>query len=215
MDRRHALRNIGLSMGAVVVTPTIMSLLQSCQNESAPEWFPEFFTQEEGVVLRKVVDIILPKTDTPSGSEVNTHKFIDVFINEVMEPEQQTMMKTAIGVFTQKALSVSGKNEIEKLNEEDLEAVVRNALKINKEQEEALQKRYEAYVEAVAMGKETKVDDDAITYIFLDSIRGLSVWGYKNSEVIGKEVLAYDPVPGRQEGCVDVNEATGGKAWAL
>lgn len=202
-------------MGAVVVTPTIVSLLQSCQNESTPEWIPEFFTQEEGTVLRKVVDIILPKTDTPSGSEVNTHKFIDVFVNEVMESEQQLMMKTAIGVFTQKALTDSGKSEIGKLKEEDLEVVVGSTLKIDKTAAEALQKRFGEYAEATAMGKEATIDNEVVTYIFLDNIRGLSVWGYKTSEVIGKEVLAYDPVPGRQEGCIDINEATGGKAWAL
>ena len=31
MDRRKALRNIGTGIGAIAVTPTIVSLFQSCQ----------------------------------------------------------------------------------------------------------------------------------------------------------------------------------------
>lgn len=33
MDRRQALRNIGWGAGALVATPTIVSLLQSCESK--------------------------------------------------------------------------------------------------------------------------------------------------------------------------------------
>src|SRR5699024_7110857 len=70
MDRRRALRNIGLTTGVVAASPALLSLLQSCTAEKA-SWIPEFFTPEEGIVLTNIVDIIIPKTDTPSASEVN------------------------------------------------------------------------------------------------------------------------------------------------
>lgn len=213
MDRRHAIKNIGLSMGVVIATPTIVSLLQSCQNE--PEWFPEFFSQEEGTVIKKLVDIILPKTDTPSGSEVNTPQFIDIFTNEIMEPEQQELMRNAMNVFTKKALSVSGKDDITKLKEKDLEPILASSLKVTKEQQEETYKKFGEYMGAIEAGQQVSIDDETLIFVFLDNLRGLAIWGYKTNEIIGKEVLAYDPIPGRQEGCVDLNEATGGKAWSL
>ena len=39
--------------------------------------------------------------------------------------------------------------------------------------------------------------------------------GTKVIEYIGEKVLAYDPVPGQQKGCVDLIEATGGKSWSI
>ena len=43
----------------------------------------------------------------------------------------------------------------------------------------------------------------------------MTVNAFKTNEFIGEEVLAYAPIPGEQKGCVDLMEATGGKAWSL
>ena len=42
MNRRKALKNIGFSLGAVSATPTLVSLLSSCQNES--NWSPKLLS---------------------------------------------------------------------------------------------------------------------------------------------------------------------------
>ena len=57
--------------------------------------------------------------------------------------------------------------------------------------------------------------DDASNYNFLNSLRSRGVSAFKMSEYIGEKVLAYSPIPGQQIGCVDLNEATGGKAWSI
>ena len=56
-------------------------------------------------------------------------------------------------------------------------------------------------------------EKDAAT--FAGQLRSLTVSAFKTSEFIGENVLAYAPVPGEQRGCVDLMEATGGKAWFL
>ena len=38
---------------------------------------------------------------------------------------------------------------------------------------------------------------------------------YRGSELVGEQYLAYDPIPGRQVGCIDLEEATGGRIWSL
>jgi len=50
---------------------------------------------------------------------------------------------------------------------------------------------------------------------FVNQLRSLTVNAFKTNEFIGEEVLAYAPIPGEQKGCVDLMEATGGKAWSL
>ena len=93
MDRRKALKNMGIAMGYTVATPTLISIMQSCKGEQVLEWTPDFFTKEQGSALTKLVDIIIPQTDTPSASEVQVNLFIDRFLNEVIEKDEQDFMK--------------------------------------------------------------------------------------------------------------------------
>ena len=89
MDRRIALKNMGLAFGYTVATPTLIGLMQSCQNEKSINWTPSFFTKDQALALTQLVDIILPKTDTPSASEVKVDVFIDRYANEVMDENTQ------------------------------------------------------------------------------------------------------------------------------
>lgn len=215
MDRRIALRNMGLALGYTVATPTLLSLVQSCKNENVLTWTPDFFSKEEGGVITHLVDIILPKTDTPSATEVQVNLFIDRFADQVMEKEQQDFVRMITGKFMEKALKDAGKENAADLDAADLEPVLSSVLKIGKEQAEANQEAVEAFMEAAAKGETATLDDTAAVYAFASNLRDMTIWGYKTSEYVGEEVLAYLPVPGEYIGCGDLNELTGGKAWSL
>lgn len=215
MDRRIALKNIGLSLGYVVATPTLISLVQSCKNENVIAWTPEFFSKEEGAILSKLVDIILPKTATPSASELNVHLFIDTFAKEVMEEKQQQFFKMAMNKFTAKALADNGKESLEDLTSEHLEPVLASALKVTKEDETNNFKLINSYHKAIENGEVVELDDAVSRFAFANNLRGLTIWGFKTSEYIGEEVLAYLPVPGEYVACGDLQELTGGKAWSI
>lgn len=215
MDRRIALRNMGLALGYTVATPTLLSIVQSCKNEDVLAWTPDFFSKDEGEVITKLVDIILPKTDTPSATEVQVNLFIDRFADQVMEKEQQDFVKMITGKFIEKAVKDSGKESAADLEAADLEATLAATLKISKEQREANQEAVGEFMEAAAKGETASLDDTAAIYAFADNIRNMTIWGYKTSEYVGENVLAYLPVPGEYVACGDVEELTGGKAWSL
>ncbi|WP_421803186.1 gluconate 2-dehydrogenase subunit 3 family protein [Flagellimonas sp.] len=215
MERRKALRKMGLSLGYIVATPTLMRIAQSCKNESATGWTPEFFPKEEGAVITHLVDIILPKTDTPSASEVNTHIFIDKFSNEAMEKNQQDFVKMSMGRFMDKALKDSGKDRAVDLTPEDLRPVLAAALMVSKEEEAKNFETINSYQESVAHGNIANLDDVVARFGFANNLRGLTIWGYKISEYVGEEVLAYLPIPAEYIPCEDTQKLTGGKAWSL
>ncbi|MCK5441208.1 MAG: gluconate 2-dehydrogenase subunit 3 family protein [Maribacter sp.] len=215
MDRRKALKNMGMSLGYVVATPTLISIVQSCKTENVLEWTPDFFSEGEGSVITHLVDIILPKTDTPSATEVQVNLFIDRFADQVMQKEQQDFLKMAMGKFTDKALADSNKENVADLAPDDLEAVLESTLKISKETRETNEKAVQEFMAAVAEGKDVKLDDVAARFAFANNLRGLTIWGYKTSEYVGEKVLAYLPVPGEYVPCGDTEELTGGKAWSL
>ena len=198
MKRREALKNIGLSAGYVVATPSIISLLQSCTAE-AETWTPTFLSVEEGQVLTRIVDTILPKTDIASASEVNVPQFIDKFINEVFEVEMQAAAKEGFGSIMT-VLKTDYNENLNKVSDDNYKDLLDKHMRIKGEEDE------ERIANPESQGF-TKSE-------FLNQLKGFSIWAYKNSEEIGENVLAYDPVPTTYY-CGDLNELTGGKSWSL
>lgn len=198
MKRREALKNLGLATGFFVATPSIISLLQSCTSEVST-WTPEFLTIDEGVVLTNLVDIILPKTDIPSATEVNVPQFIDKYIKEVLDDESQAQVKTAFGTIIS-ILKPDAKTKIEKVTQDEYKALLDNYMLL----EDEIDQEREANLEAKIMTKSE----------FLNNLKWMTINAYKTSQEIGENVLVYDPVPGAYL-CGDLQELTGGKSWSL
>jgi len=194
MKRREALKNIGLSAGFVIATPTVFSLLQSCKSDVAT-WTPSFLSEEQGIVLKNLVDVILPKTDIPSANDVNVAEFIDKYFGEVyMENEQNELknnFKTLISF-----LKSNYNDNLSKINNEDYMDLLDNHMVLSSEESKDLDV------------KAKDVSD------LLNKIRSMSINAYKISETVGETILAYDPVPGATY-CDDLITLTGGKSWSL
>ena len=193
MDRRHALKKLGLGTGIVIATPTLISFLQSCSNETV-SWKPSFLTEEQGHVLKSIVDVILPKTDTPSASELNVPQFIDRFIDEVTELEEQNNIQEAFS----KLINTIKSNYNENINKVSVE-------------------QYKMLLDKHMILKElSREKGNPITVSnLLNTIKWMSINAYRTTELIGETVLAYDPIPSEQKGCISIKEATKGKAWSL
>lgn len=217
MERRSALKNMGLAFGYAVATPTLLSLLQSCKNKPAyAEWVPSFLEKEKGYAMAQTLDVILPKTDTPSATEMNVHAFIDSFLDEVMPLEQRDFVVMKMNKFYDKVLADSGKETLMDIEATDIEPVLQTYLrKRTDEEEEAHSEAIMSYMEAIMKGGEASLDEEVASYSFANDLRDMATWAYKNSEFVGEEVLAYDPIPAEYIGCGDLNTLTNGKAWSL
>lgn len=217
MERRSALKNMGMVFGYAVATPTLLGLVQSCK-EKAPyaEWIPNYFDKDQGYALAKMVDVILPKTDTPSATEVNVHVFIDEFAKNVLPEEQQGFMKVLMDKFMGKILADSGKKSLSDIEGIDFEAALTTYLtKRSDEEEKAHGEALAMYMKAAMANETPTLDEDVACYEFAGNIRNMATWAYKSSEYVGEEVLAYLPLPGEYIACGDVEELTQGKAWSL
>lgn len=216
MDRREALKRIGLSFGVLVAAPTGLSVLQGCSRDPSPNWKPNFFTEDEAYIISSFADIILPATEnTPSASEVNVPQFIDQYLQEVVTLDEQKLTKEYLSTITEKLKKDSGKQSVPSLTKEDIEPLIASSLSKTSEEEQQIISKVDDYVQAKQQGKQSKLFGEVASYALLTNLRGLAIWSYKTSETVGKNILAYDPIPAEQRGCVPVQEATGGKAWSL
>jgi hypothetical protein len=198
MKRRDALKNLGLAAGFAITAPSIFSLLQSCT--SAPTWMPAYFSKDEKEVVVNLVDIILPKTEgVPSATEVNVPQFIDKYITEVLNAEDQEAIRIS---FTEiiATLKPTVETDIRDVTTAQYTALLDENLLVKGD----IDKDRLANPEALQPTKNE----------FLNHLKYLTIMAFVGSEEIGENVLMYDPVPTAYY-CGDLQEISGGKSSSL
>ena len=134
-------------------------------------------------LVTAIAERILPLTDTPGATDVGVPAFVDLMLGKYStESERQ--------VFT------AGLDEV---NAASLASHAQSFVKISAAQQDAILMKI-----AVASQKKDKT--------FFHQIKELTVVGYFTSEIVGRTVLHYDPVPGRFQGCVPISEV-GNVLW--
>jgi hypothetical protein len=161
------------------------------------DWQPLFFTENEAKTIAILLDMILPRTDTPGALDVKADMFIDKVIAKTYDEEGQKKIRSEMAAFNSDCEKNFGGTFIE-LSVSDREKVLQAAEKTSG--------KFSPGVWGTAVGKQEPIG-------FYRSIKSMAIWAYFSSEEIGKKVLAYDPVPGTYEPCIPVSEV--GNRWSL
>ncbi|PWH11031.1 hypothetical protein DEJ39_01700 [Bacteroidetes bacterium SCGC AAA795-G10] len=191
MDRRKALGNIGQGIGTIIVTPTIVSIFQRCQ--SSKTFKPTFFIAEDFNLISRLMEIIIPKTDIPGAIELKLPEFVDNYIDAVWDKKSKENINKSLKLFKDVAKTKFGQKPTRDLTFDELDKLLDKFLK----------------------SKDINSDEEKFAASFTTDLRNLTINAFRTNEYIGENILAYQPVPGRNVGCVDLDEATGGKAWSL
>lgn len=214
MNRRQALRNIGLGAGAIIVGPSTLSLLQSCKNEPEYDWQPTFLSASHGFALKNILEVIIPKTDTPGAGDLNIAQFIDSYMDVVADEEQRTKFLKSADAFSR-----AFENEYDKSQDEgspeDFDGIIKKYLKASPAEQEEIIARTTETQDAQNQQEEMEIDADAGALAYLTSVRELGIWAWKNSEQIGENVMWYDPIPGQYIPCGPLEELGNGKAMSI
>jgi len=193
MDRREALKRTAWIMGGVVSAPAIMGVLKGCAAKPTIDWKPVFLTEEQGILVGQVAEIIIPKTDTPGAKDTGVPGFIDLMLKDVYKKEDQDHYLESLKAFDEEAKKEYGDPFIE-LDPEKQAAFVK--------------KNHDAAVEA------EKNIKPAPKRPFILMTKELTMLGFFTSEAGATQVLQYVAVPGAYKGCIPLSEAGNGKTWA-
>jgi len=198
MDRRDVIKNLALALGCTIATPTLLSILSSCsQNEKS--WKPLFFNERQKYIIDYLVEIILPKTNTPGGQELNVAEFIDKMIDKTVVVEEQNLFNLGSEKFIEKYESLFQKN-ILKGEKSEFKTLLKPYFDKSKDEEKAIFKLVElSFIEVDENERE-----NFLMYKFLIAVRYYSLLGYYTSQTIMEEILDYNPIPGFYNGCVDL-----------
>lgn len=206
MDRRTALKNMSLTFGYAIATPTVLSILQSCKSDVAT-WTPMFFTETQGYMIIKLSDIILPATDIAGALDVNVPEFMDKMLHDIAPEEEKDLIKEGANAFANAFQNVYGK-DASKGTKEEYQKLLEKYFNISDEEQKVV----------FEMQREGKSISEAelntyLIYKFLLATRRYTLYGYYTSEHVGENILSYDPIPGKWEPCIPVEDV--GNAWSL
>jgi len=197
MNRRKALQQAGILTGGAFAIPGLLSLFESCQSEVGISWEPLFFSEPEALLVSTLVDVILPRTDTPGALDVNADRFMDLFYSKALTEEEKNQLRAQIASFDSECKANFGAS-----------FVMLSTLEQNKvlERAEASSTKFNGSVWGTAVNRQQDVG-------FYRQTKSMAIWAYCSSEKIGKEILAYDPIPGEYIGCLPLSEI--GKRWTF
>jgi hypothetical protein len=197
MDRRKALQRTALLSGASILMPSMLSLFQSCKKENRLDWKPMFLKEDEAKTISALVDMILPRTETPGALDVKADMFIDKVFAETYDTTGQENIRAEITAFNAECKKKLGAIFID-LSEADRTKVLQEA--------EATSGKFNPGVWGVSVGKQKPIG-------FYRSMKSMAIWAYFTSEEMGEKVLSYDPNPGNYEPCKPLSEVR--NRWSL
>ena len=158
------------------------------------EWLPildgarpaaqaQAFTAAERTLVTAIAERILPRTDTPGATDVGVPAFIDLLYGQFMTDAERKMLSGGL---------------------EGVEAAAKSAH--NAAFGTLTAERQDAVLRAIAVAEEGKDQG------FFRLIRSATILGYFTSEEVGRKVLNYNPVPGRYDPCIPIEEV-GRRTW--
>lgn len=214
MNRRKAIKNLGLSLGTISLTPAVITLLQSCQNDL--DWKPVFFDSNQIKFISEITNLIIPSSDeVPGSNELNLIRFIDLYISNVRNNDDQIFIKSSLDSFIENYYNKSNKNSLTNYDIEELDEILKYYFKSDVSKQELWSSDFNKIKNSILDGSIESSSNDALSFYFLKTIRDLTITAFKGSEYIGKNILVFRPVPGQQKGCVDLLETTNGRAWTI
>lgn len=205
MKRRELLRYTAYLTGVAVSGPVASALLSGCTRDEAVAageavYEPTYFSADEYEYISKLADTIIPRTDTPGALDVGAPEMVDKMVGQVYDEEAREKFHNGLKELMKKMDADNGDPGFRKLDSE--KALV------------YLQDQDLHYKNPDTEWDTLPETENTARGTYFD-LKSQIVGAWFNSEAIGTEVLAYLPVPGEYIPCGDLQELTGGVAWAI
>ncbi|MEX2346427.1 MAG: gluconate 2-dehydrogenase subunit 3 family protein [Balneolaceae bacterium] len=188
IDRKEAIKRTGMLMGGVIFGPSILGVLKGCTATPGVDWNPTLFSNRQAQLVTSLADVILPEDDTPSASQAGVPAFIESMVKEVYNDEQRETFLRGLDRFGEESTAELEADFFESPAGDMFDYV----FNLN---ENALQ--------GGPLEGETP---------FILMFKELTMLGYFTSEVGATQVLRYEAVPGRYDGCIPFEDV--GRTWA-
>ena len=182
MNRREVLKLTALVTGAAITPPLAGALLSGCSVDPSQmdvQAANSIFSVEEYQLLNSIVDVILPKSDSPSASEVGVPSIIDDVVGQVYDNDGRALYLARFQIMAEHLGDKFSRSTI-------------------KTKTEKLQ----------ALGSSTNEELAEARLAYLD-LRQQTVAFYLTTEPVATKFLNFLPVPGEYQPCIELSSVNG------
>jgi hypothetical protein len=190
MNRREWLKCVSALAVGSVAAPTLLAAFDAYAAAQTPGTSLQFFSQPQISLITAVVDIIIPRSDTPGAVEAGVPRFIDQMFANVYAKADQERYMSALAAFDK-----AGGKPFLQLSDAQRKALVTKL-----------------HAEALADPKDTAT---ALAASFVLMNKKLAMMGFFLSQPGCTEVLQYSAVPGAYHADIPLAQAGNGRAWAV
>ena len=184
LTRRKAIRNAVLLLGGSISVAQISPLISDVAAMSA-NYIPKFLGKHHFQMNKRLVDLIIPESDTPGALTANVHQFIDVMLDGWAAADTQLRFLDNFNNIDRRSMAMTGKTFAD----------------ANRTQQIKLLE---------VLDKESFSDNG--TDVFFREFKALVVFGYYSSEEGASVELRYDRIPGGYRDCIPFSEV--GRSWS-
>lgn len=188
MDRREALKRVGLLLGGTVISSQLF--LTGCSSEDEEKRNQGSFSESDVDLLNEIAETIIPETDTPGAKAAGVGSF---------------MAMMAADCYSEKNRE-SFKNGLEKVRSNFQKGYNHSFMDAPVKERRAFLNNLDSEIYSY---NQTKDEEDPEHYFRI--MKELVLLGYFTSEIGCTEALRYVQTPGSYEACVDYTE--GERAW--
>jgi hypothetical protein len=183
MTRRQAIRGAASVVGGTIAATqftAFMSRAAFAADEGSP---PQFFDENRFALVERIVDLMIPETDTPGATAAGVHYFIDLMLDEWASADRQRRFRNGVDGLAARLspgdrdfLAVSTDEQLVRLKALDKAAFTENG------------------------------DGD-----FFREFKRLALFGYYSSEAGATVELQYEALTPDYKACVPIDDI--GRAW--
>ena len=160
--------------GAPSAVPSVPSLVAQ----------PALLSASQRATLAALADAIIPRTDTPSATDVGVPAWIDVIAADYYTDADRRALTTGLDAIDAQARAIAG---------QPFAAVTGDTLAL------------------VMTALDTPYDRNAPAARGYSRVKGLVIHGYFTSERVQRDVLKTEIMPGRFDGAADMPARNGGR----
>jgi hypothetical protein len=180
MNRRESLKRIGLAAAGGMIPASVLATFRESSASIASgerEWRPRAATGPRAALLADLVDVVIPRTDTPGARDALVHVFVDLYVADCYPAVQREAFLRGIDEVDAAAARERSRPFRDLAADEKLGLLA-------------------------ALEKESLSKEEPVERSFVRMLKNLTLLGYFTSEAGATKAAEYLPSPGPFEGCV-------------
>lgn len=179
MDRRKALKNLGILSGGLVLLPSC----DFSEEKISLTLNKLKITESQESLMNELVSSIIPEGEILGAKGINLQNFIWVIVDDCMEASSQESYLRGLSAFNNRVEAMTGKS----FNNHDQEERVKT-------------------LKSIVKGKEDGADAEEIDLIhFVETTKQIAIWGYMTSKYMMTDIMPYRLVPSTYGPCETID----------